>query len=80
MSGAADSLLPEMLAVAVLHHVLHSVSPPATDPAEDEETVVPAGSVAGKMLQHDPAVREQNVETAQLAVEPLRRGESEKII
>ena len=69
MSGAAGLLL-EMLAVAVLHHVLHSVSSPAADPAEDEETVVPAGPVAGQVFQHDPAVREQNVETAQLAVEP----------
>ena len=70
MSGVVDSLPLEMLAVAVLHHVLHGIPPPAADPAEDEETVVPAGPVAGQVVQHHPAVREQNVETAQLAVEP----------
>ena len=67
MSGVAAVL--EMVA-GVLLHLLDGVSPPAADPAEDEETVVPAGPVAGQMVQHDPAVREQNVETAQLAVEP----------
>ena len=67
MSGATTVL--EMV-TGVLLHLQDGVSPPATDPAEDEETVVAAGPVAGQVVHHHTAVREQNVETAQLAVQP----------
>ena len=61
----------------VLHHVLHGVLPPVADPAEELQTVgqpqplpLHPGPVAGQVLQHHRPVREQNVETAQLAVDP----------
>ena len=60
-----------------LHNVLHGVLPPVADQAEELQTVgqpqplpLHPGPVAGQVLQHHRPVREQNVETAQLAVEP----------
>ena len=59
----------------VLHHVLDGVLPPVADPAEELQTLgqpppLHPGPVAQQVLQHHRPVREQNVETAQLAVEP----------
>ena len=66
----------EML-VGVLHHVLHGVLPPVTDAAEELKTAgrsellyLHLGLVAHQMVQHSRSVREQNVETAQPAVDP----------
>ena len=54
----------------VLHHLLHGVPQAATDPAEELETVVPVGPVGLQVVQHHRPVREQDVETAQLTVDP----------
>ena len=54
----------------VLHHVLHGVPHPVTDPAEELETVVPVGPVGLQVVQHHRPVREQNVDTAELTVDP----------
>lgn len=66
----------EML-VGVLHHVLDGVLPPVTDPAEElqaggqpQSILLNPGPMADQVLQHHRSVREQNVETAQLAVDP----------
>ena len=62
---------------SVLHHVLHGVLPPVADPAEelqalDQLTALPLhpGPVAQQVLQHHRPVREQNVDTAELTVDP----------
>ena len=54
----------------VLHHLLHAVPHAATEPAEELETVVPVGPVALQVVHHHRPVWEQNVDTAQLAVDP----------
>ena len=69
------ALLLDMLPVAVLHHVLHGVLPPVADPAEELQTLgqpprLHPGPVAREVVQHHCQVREQNVETAELAVDP----------
>ena len=73
----------------VLHHVLDGVLPPVADPAEELQTVgrpeslpLYPGLVDLQVVHHHGSVREQNVEIAELAVDPQieRNFEIEKII
>ena len=79
--AAASPVRLEMLA-GVLHHVLDGILPPVTDPAEELQTgggsqllSLHLGLVTHQMVQHHPSVREQNVETAQPAVDPEIEGQ-----
>ena len=74
LAAAAVPVRVEVLA-GVLHHVLHGVLPPVADPAEELQTLgqpprLHPGPVAREVVQHHRQVREQNVETAELAVDP----------
>ena len=76
VGGGGVPVRLEVLA-GVLHHVLDRVLPPVTDPAEELHTVgqpqllpLHPGLVDPQVVQHQRSVWEQNVEIAELAVNP----------
>ena len=59
----------------MLQDVLQGVGAPPTEPAQELETVVAGpGPVGGQVVRHHGQVREQDVETTQLAVDPQIEG------